>query len=380
MSKFVPYNEKDYLWKNFYASDKSENVKNEIIQRYKTPGDPIAFSSAANIYHQLNQNVPLKRIQDILSSIESHSIHKEFHEGLRNKSYSRFKRYQFQLDLCFIQDLATYNDNIKYFLTVIDCFTRFAFVRPLKNKTGSHVLDAFKNILIEAIKKPYMVVCDKGAEFRNSAFISYCRENNIKLVLPETNTHAAYVERFNRTFQNIVRKFCTEFETKRYIDHVQDIVKSYNLRKHRMIQMSPYEAEKNPYAALTINNIISKQELLIKKTLPNLPIGSYVRISKNKTKFSRGFNEQAQREIFKIKSFSSNKRKPLYYLTNYFGNEDIKGGFYRFELTPVNINTFRIEKILRRRKYRGRNLVLVKWLGYDDQYNQWIDENDLESI
>jgi len=106
------------------------------------------------------------------------------------------------------------------------------------------VLAAFKDILIEAEEKPYMIVCDKGTEFTNNSFKQFCASENIKLVLPEANTHAAYVERFNRTFQTLVRKFCTENETYRYIEYVQDLVKSYNLRKHRMIGMSPYEAEK----------------------------------------------------------------------------------------------------------------------------------------
>lgn len=377
---FKLHDEKDYLWKNFQVLNENSSLEKEIIERYKTPGDPLAFSSAKNIYYHLNQEVPLKTIQDVLSSIESHTLHKEFHKGERNKSYSRYKRYQFQLDLCFILDLSEYNDNIKYFLTVIDTFTRYAFVRPLENKKGVTVLNAFKDILIEAKDKPFMIVCDKGTEFTNKSFNDYCNNENIKVILPESNTHAAYIERFNRTFQNLIRKFCTEFQTNRYIDFLQDIIKSYNLRKHRMIGMSPFEAEKNPHAALIINNIISKQELQITKKKPDLQVGSFVRISKYKNKFSRGYDEQTQNEIFKIKSISNNKRKPLYYLSDYNGIEDIKGGFYRFEITPVNINTFRIEKILKRKKIRGQNFALVKWLGYGHQHNQWINEDELQNI
>jgi len=264
---FHVFNERDYLWRNFQVLNENNKLEKEIVSRYKTPGDPLAFSSAQNIYNYLNQEVPLETINKILSTIESHTLHKEFHEGERNKSYARFKRYQFQIDLCFIIDLAQYNDNIKYFLTVIDCFTRYAFVRPLKVKRGNEVLNAFRDILLEADQKPYMIVCDKGTEFTNQSFKQFCANENIKLVLPETNTHAAYVERFNRTFQTLIRKFCTENETHRYVDYVQDLVKSYNLRKHRMIGMSPYEAEKNPRAALIINNIIAKQEKLIKKDI-----------------------------------------------------------------------------------------------------------------
>jgi len=119
---------------NFQVLNENNKLEEEITARYKNAGDPLAFSSAANIYNHLNGEVPIETIKQVLSSIESYTLHKEFHKGIRNKSYSRFKRYQFQLDLCFIQDLASYNNDIKYFLTVIDCFTRYAFVRPLKLK------------------------------------------------------------------------------------------------------------------------------------------------------------------------------------------------------------------------------------------------------
>jgi len=86
-----------------------------------------------------------------------------------------------------------------------------------------------------------------------------------------------------------------------------------------MIGMSPYEAEINPQAALVINNIIARQEKLVKEETPNLAIGSHVRISKSKDKFSRGYNMQTQREIFKIKAINNKPKIPLYYLTDYDG-------------------------------------------------------------
>jgi len=71
----------------------------------------------------------------------------------------------------------------------------------------------------------------------------------------------------------------------------------------------------------------------------------------------------------------------LYYLSDYGGRENIKGGFYKFELTPVNITTFRIERIIRRRRGRGgKRFVFVKWLGYDNSHNSWIPEEDLQDI
>lgn len=377
---FQPYEDDKYLWKNIYVSNDDDKIDEEIKQNYKTPGHPTAFANAKTVYKYYNGIYSLKRIKNILKSIESYSIHKEFHKGLRNISYARYKRYQFQIDLCFLIDYAEWNDGVKYLLTVIDCFTRFAFIRTLNDKNSNTVLKAFQSIINSLDVKPLNVVCDRGNEFVNKNFINYCNQNKIKLIQPKSNIHAAYVERFNRTIQNLIFKFMTENSTNRYIDHLEDILLSYNSRFHRMINMSPIEAENNPNAELHINNMISLRESKINKRKPKLQIGDLVRISKQKNTFTRGYQPQSQIEIFKIQKISSNKRIPLYYLSNYEENENIEGGFYEFELTPVNIETFRIEKVLKRRTYRGEKQILVKWLGYSDKYNQWIPEASTNKI
>ncbi len=380
MTKFELYDDNEYLWKNIQVPNDDTKIDAEIKASYKEPGHPIAYSNARTIYNYYNGNVPLKRIKNILKTIESSSLHKEFHKGQRNISFARFKRYQFQIDLCFLLDFAESNNGVKYLLTAIDCFTRYAFVRPLKDKTSGTVLKAFQEIIESLEDKPKLVVCDKGNEFVNKHFMNFCKQNEMKLITPKSNVHAAYIERFNRTIQNLIYRFLTENNTNRYIDHLDKILETYNFRYHRMIEMSPYEAEHNPNAALHINKLISKQENNMKKINPTLKIGDLVRISKEKYKFSRGYDQQSHIEIFKIRSISKNKKIPLYYLTNYEKNENIEGGFYRFEITPVNIDLFRIEKIIRRRTVRGQKQVFVKWLGYDDNYNQWISEEELNNI
>lgn len=380
MNTFQPYEDNEYLWKNIQVKNNDDKIEEEIRASYKEPGHPIAFSNPRTIYNYYNKEIPLKKIREILNTIESQSIHKEFRKGKRNISFARFKRYQFQIDLCFIIDLAEWNDGVKYLFTIIDCFTRYAFVKPLKNKTSSTVLEAFVKVIDNLPEKPLTIVCDKGNEFINKNFLSYCKKTKIKLISPISNVHATYVERFNRTIQNLIFKFLTETNSKRYIDHLDKIVESYNLRYHRMIEMSPFEAENNPNAELYINGLISEREAQMKKIDPTLKVGDLVRIAKQKNIFSRGFDPQSQDEIFRIRKISTKMKIPLYYLSNYERNENIEGGFYRFEITPANINLFKIEKIIRRRTLRGEKQILVKWLGYDEKYNQWIPEKEVQDI
>jgi len=193
-----------------------------------------------------------------LKEFENYVLHREYHTRERNPSYSHFARYQWQMDLVDIQALAQYNDGIRYILTVVDTFTRFAFCRLLENKTGPLVLNHFKSILNEANSKPVTLVIDGGAEFRNGQFLNFCLKENIRVFNPDTSTHGAYIERFNRTLQNITYKYMTENETYRFKDVFQDLVKTYNNRVHRMTGYTPQEAENNPSIHLNIRLRMTK--------------------------------------------------------------------------------------------------------------------------
>ena len=59
---------------------------------------------------------------------------------------------------------------------------------------------------------------------------------------------------------------------------------------------------------------------------------------------------------------------------------DIQGVFYREELVPVSLPELYDIKVLRRKKVRGRTKYLVKWIGYPDQFNSWVDESHITKV
>ena len=140
----------------------SEECENDLQLNYKTPGHPIAFSGITNIYNYYKRKISQRKIKEILSTIESYTLHKGYRSAQRNPTYSHFKRYMFQMDLLDFQQLARYNDGTKYLITVIDTFTRYAFVRPLEDKSGLKVLHEFKSIIEEAGEKPKNISMDRG--------------------------------------------------------------------------------------------------------------------------------------------------------------------------------------------------------------------------
>lgn len=306
-----------------------------VKDNYLTPAHPTAFSGIQKVYDYYEGSVPLNKVKKILSSIDAYTLQKEYKDlaHTSNPTYVHNPRQQFQMDIAFVTHLAEFNDGYMYLLVCIDVFTKFAFVRPLKTKRGPEVLDAFKSILKQANELPTYLVVDRGTEFTNQVFTNYCRSNNIKLINNYTSVHAPVAERFIRSLKRIMGTYLQNKEHKRYIDDLQKLVRTYNLRKHRSIGLSPYEGEK-PSSSLHIRLQLSKQRNTIKKVKPKLKVGDYVRISLEKNKFSRGHDQKSSNEIFIIYSIKTKLQIPMYYLKD-MGGEVLLGGFYAYQLTVV---------------------------------------------
>ena len=107
------------------------------------------------------------------------------------------------------------------------------------------------------------------------------------------------------------------------------------------------------------------------KRNPKFKVGDHVRISKYKNIFAKGYAPNWSEEIFVIKKVKNTV--PWTYVINDLNNEEIIGSFYEKELQKTNQKEFRIEKILKR---KGDKLY-VKWKGYDNSFNSWINKKDI---
>ena len=142
----------------------------------------------------------------------------------------------------------------------------------------------------------------------------------------------------------------------------ENIVNEYNNTCHRTIKMKPINVKDNSY-------IDFWKEVNDKD--PKFKIGDYVRISKYKNIFSKGYMTNWSEEVF-ISSKIKNTVPSTYIITDLNG-EEIIVTFYEKELQKTNQKEFRIEKVLKR---KGDKLY-VKWKGYNNSFSSWIDEKDL---
>ena len=100
-------------------------------------------------------------------------------------------------------------------------------------------------------------------------------------------------------------------------------------------------------------------------------VGDHVRISKYKKNFAKGYTPNWSEEVFVIKEIKNTV--PWTYVINDLNDEEIFGTFYEKELQKIDQQEFRIEKVISK---KGDKLY-VKWKGYVNSFNSWIDKKDL---
>ena len=147
-----------------------------------------------------------------------------------------------------------------------------------------------------------------------------------------------------------------------YIDKLDNKVNEYNNTYHRTSKTKPVDVKHNTY-------IDFKKEVNDKD--PKLKVGDHVRISKYKNVFAKGYTPNWSEEIFVVSKIKNTV--PWTYVINDLNGEEIIGTFYEKELQKTNQKEFRIEKVIRR---KGDKLY-VKWKGYDNSFNSWIDKKDI---
>jgi hypothetical protein len=308
------------------------------------------------------------------------SIAKELHKPAR-KVYPTRKVIVYDIDdiwSCDLVDMIKYskeNEGYKYILNIIDCFSKYAWSIPLKTKDSKVVLDAFKKVCSESGRKPLKIWCDQGSEFVNKYFKKWMHENNITMYHTYSNGKAVIVERFNRTMKTWMWTLFTENDDHKWIDLLKDLIKRYNNTFHHTIKMTPTQASKdknyNKVYENTFQNFPPEN-----KSKPKFNVGDYVRISLVKNKFEKGYTHNWSKEIFEIVEVKNTV--PYTYRIQDSNNEILEGSFYEPELQKTKAkDVYVIEKILKKRTRKGIKEVLVKWKDYDNEYNSWIKESDL---
>lgn len=275
----------------------------------------------------------------------------------------------FQADLVEMILFKHENKNYKYILTVIDCFSKFAWGIPLKDKTAIEVTNAMKNIFNSSGRIPKNLQTDLGKEFYNKIFKNLMTEFKINHYSSFTHLKSSIVERFNRTLKEKMWKRFSAQGSYKWLNLIDELVDEYNNTKHRTINMKPIDVNSTKISNHLLKTAYNFKIILSKN---KFKVGEHVRISKFKDIFEKGYTPNWSPEIFKI--IFVNKKHPVTYLLEDYKKQKIKGQFYEKELQRTKYpNTYLVEKIVRTKG----NEVLVKWLGFDKEHNSWVNKNEI---
>lgn len=273
-----------------------------------------------------------------------------------------------QADLVEMQPYAKLNHGYRYLLVVIDTFSKFAWVVPCKTKNALDVSKSFQSILNTSKRSPTNLHTDNGTEFYNKNFKYIIDKYKINHYSTYSVMKASIVERLNRTLKNKMWKQFSLQGSYKWESILPLIVNEYNNTKHSKILMSPINVNKANEKML-LNTVYNN----IKIAGPaKLKIHDFVRISKFKGMFEKGYTPNWSTELFKI--IKVQITNPVTYLLEDLQNRPITGGFYEHELQKTNISdVYLVEKILKRKGSKA----YVKWLGISSDQNSWIEMKDI---
>ena len=309
---------------------------------------------------------------------------KQLAQELLKPKRNRFDRrhiYSPSIDDTWTMDLADFekytrvNKGYRYILVVLDVFSRYAWARPLKRKTGVEVADAFKDILNKAKdRKCKKLFSDRGTEFYNANMHRVLQENGggIKLYSTYNDPKASIAERFIRTLRSKIESNYILTQSTVWYNILPQLIHEYNTTRHRTIKMSPEEASKPENSEIVYHNLMSRKE-----SVPSVKfvIGDKVRISVHKRMFEKGATANWSEEVFEVSDILPTR--PITYRLQDLAGEQIEGGFYNEQLQRTDLSIYRIDKVIRKRKRNGVNEVLVRWSGYPDKFNQWLSADSV---
>ena len=117
----------------------------------------------------------------------------------KRKVYSSFRDNIWGADLADMQLLNKFNKRFRFLLRVIDIFSKYAWIIPLRDKKGISIVNAFQEILDDSKRKPNKMWVDKGSEFYCNSFKKWLKDNDIVMYSTNNEGKSVVAERFIRT-------------------------------------------------------------------------------------------------------------------------------------------------------------------------------------
>lgn len=363
------------------AEMETGKTRKYLEDNWKSLENPISFRGPSKVSAEIKRTLRVRpnktTIEDFLAEQDAYT--------LNFKRRRRFPKRQVVTnglndlagaDLADVSNLSKWNDGVKFLLVVINCFSRFLYLRPVKDKKAVTVAKAMSEILKSL--KVRNIWTDFGGEFVSKEMKKLLTDNGIKLYHTYQSGKSVFAERAIREIRRMIQMYLTANNTKRYVDKLEDFAVHFNNSVNRTLGLRPNEVspknEHNVWHHLYMKP--SRRKFVVK-----FQVGDHVRISRDKGQFAKESEDNFTQEIFRVSKVSQKKYGPVMYVLTDLHDSPISGKFYDQELVHTKLAAeFKISKIIRTRRRGGRKECYVSFIGYDSSFNTWIPSSDIHSI
>lgn len=182
-----------------------------------------------------------------------------------------------------------------YLLVLVDSFTKFVFISPVRNTKSKTVINEL-NKIFKIFGNPRRLICDAGSAFTSKWFVNYCQGKNIRqhviaTAVPRSN---GQVERFNRTILDALRTMGSSTDNNQWDKHIASIQQGINSTISKTTSATPSEVFFGYRLQTDSDQLINENE----EQLVDV------------TKLRNSVNNQIQANAEKQKRIFDAKRKP----------------------------------------------------------------------
>jgi hypothetical protein len=246
--------------------------------------------------------------------------------GKRNSYVAPNAYHEYQADLIFITEGRFENQEYEAGLTMIDVFSKFAVVLPIREKKAGPIMEAIFNAFEAMGKQPEILYTDNEGALNTSWVQEEFQKAGIQHITAGT---AYFVERFNLTFKNRMADRLTKLlREKRYKgkqpenekinyqwhDLIPFVLAEYNTTKHRITGLSPTDARKPSNEA----DVKASMELAATSGVkcPPLKVGDTVRMLKKMKLGEKEFMDAFKPGKQKVVEITENFGQQFYRLSD----------------------------------------------------------------
>ena len=343
-----------------------------------------SFSTPRRLYEFVKKDgkhsITEKEVRQFLTKQEVHTTHKEFRKPKHFYHYVvPFPKYMVELD-SFYFDFD--GEKKKKFILGVDAFSRKAAAVPVDDLKAKNVNKAVQSIVQEL--QPQRVRFDGGKEYNSKIVLSTLRDQGIKYMVANPPYKASMVERLGKTVKHSLFKAMQASGTVHWSKLLPKVIKSYNARKHRMLGMSPNEAELDSNTAdLWFKFRNRNWKAAPPPTDYKFEIGDPVRIVNDGGPLVKSFFETYSARVLFVSGRYSKANVHRYLLKDHENNPIQKRSFTSNQLVLSHVDdqtVYRIEKVLHRKLIGGELYAYVKWVGYSKRFNSYIPNKDVIDI